>query len=492
MPDSTLTLHREKWDEVRNDIKAIDLSLDGVFEILCAIAEDLGENDAFVYSASLSYGDLYINDGTLVGIETNNQPGARSVFEIGTGFDVKGKGDPDELKAQAFDELTDNGKIPIPLGLVLDNSVEVFQLENDPPQTPLAVLNAGEFLGVFETLDWLVDPETVTTPAWNISSGARSVFFTTTFKGHQNFMKPPISRSDKMNWLHGLGRKSSHGVVDEFVNLFGAVDRTEGVFAHIINMLIEDHYLLVKLLAHEATWRSRVIFFPKQWYRYEQFHALLLRTGWLQSSYLRLYPSYLRQLHRHRSDVADYYRVRPALIYLMAVGNGELPCFRPAQLGVHSDLGPFDDEAVVTGVTTLKSSQSSERSRPFANNNNDFDDVCVMVPFHLSNAGDQGYVSMEKPTFAEKALFQQKPAIERTKQLRDFFINRKRYGDGSMLSAFNLSDFRFYKDRLNTELRNSDGFADLCHSRVFEESESLFRCLNGSFTGCFATFRRKA
>jgi len=128
------------WQDVREEVMRADANLAGTFSdshVFKSPACGSLEPGAFLYRAEYEYGSLIVNQGKFV------PPACDQGEDCATCKNLKA--------------ATENS--PIPLAVILENSVEVFLdswTKEDPRHSPLRLIPAGEMFGTFETLDLLL------------------------------------------------------------------------------------------------------------------------------------------------------------------------------------------------------------------------------------------------------------------------------------------------------------------------------------------------
>ncbi|MDR0427611.1 MAG: hypothetical protein LBH12_03290 [Dysgonamonadaceae bacterium] len=154
-----------------------------------------------------------------------------------------------------------------PLGLVLNNHIEVYSENNSSPDItyniPLNIIEKGDFFGLFGTLDYL--------------------------SGQDNFQAHL-----KQNW-HVVAGNASFEILFPFNNktTFQATARTKvaSVFTEENSYTEKNKMNFMKYYVNEVEpdWTTDIIYFPKHFFEGTNDHlkAYLYDIGWLQSSNLR-------------------------------------------------------------------------------------------------------------------------------------------------------------------------------------------------------------
>jgi len=212
------------WNEAREKVKTVNPEL-------AAIVDDINPgSECKLYSVKYPYGEMIFKDANL------NIPGA-----------------PIEI-------LENLNYRTIPLGIVLKNSLEVHA-EEKHRIVPLTVINEGILFGIWEIFDPVVSY--FVKLAWNVSSGARSIF-----------LLPPISNKNAF-----LKLKKEFGISNQS-------DR------------IKEQWQIFKQIARSSfnhnSWHSNVLFFSKEWIKeiegnnnWRELKLYLYQQAWKQSMFWR-------------------------------------------------------------------------------------------------------------------------------------------------------------------------------------------------------------
>lgn len=217
----------------------------------------------------------------------------------------------DILKAQKISDLQGLFDYsPIPLGVILNKSCEVF-VEIQDRIIPVFVLSAGDLFGVFETIDLLYGVKS--TPLWNIMAGARSLF-----------MLPKINNN---LW---------HKKLMKHFNINVRAPKT-----------LEDHWGVFNAIANskiaQSDWQCEVIFFPKIWVDHlnskspgwGQLREHLFQMCWAQaSSMIEKSFSFLWQqfsLSTIRRNYKPRIYITDTIRHLISITTGFVPGFAPSQ-----------------------------------------------------------------------------------------------------------------------------------------------------------------
>lgn len=275
------------WAEIRDAVKAVNAKL-------CKVIDDIDPPEQFtLLLIKYKYGETIINKGQ------TQLPDNDQTIPLNS----------EKLPKQLRDKLS---YAPIPLGLLLNKSSEIFVGEEERI-VPLKLLNPGHFFGLFEVIDQLTG--CASTPIWSVAAGARTIF-----------MLPKISETIAHNRL----RKACHltASVPKHLPLHWAV------FREIAN----------RLHSKGNNWSSHVLFFTQKWFEKANYstdkdwlilYQHLLRNAWQYAQYSRdetdfgLMWQYFSVLLSKRN-----YRPRPYLIntlkHLINIARGSMPGFKPS------------------------------------------------------------------------------------------------------------------------------------------------------------------
>jgi hypothetical protein len=267
---------------------------------------------------------------------------------------------------------------PIPLGLLLSNSIEVHlepkeaeksagaREEADRYTVPQRMLSVGETFGVFETLQAILGEAESRAP-WSVSAGARSVWV-----------------------LAPLGDQRMPQELGEIVN--EDIDWTWS----------QMHWSLIAQAMRRSDWNVEIAFLPRQIVELltkddvstKLLFEFLLETGWQQSAALRrmatiesgLRQTFLDQSAKRPSCDFEELYLFATICHLLAIGRGDAPAFEPAG-AAKTEYGPFTGfekqlHAALKGIRRKK-----EAHYPV-----------VLQPVHLNAKGDRGLYSFRCPS----------------------------------------------------------------------------------------------
>jgi len=256
------------WNDIRDEISGLLETRERghLFAVLDELAKELDSNgvEPVLYVDERPFGEPIL-DEALKSIDTMD-----SSNRLKTQMHSSGKF-PREL-----------AYAPIPLGLILENAVEIFDPRNirkpyseiqDAPMVhhaPLKLLFAGDFFGVFETLDYLSSAEAKSHDPWTMVAGARSVQVT-----------------------FSLARDMTSSL-SAALELFGLdYDPTDGDLKSAT-----DHEILWQLASALApAWKVRYALFPEHWLYEEsvsesvrvRFEHYFFDLGWHQAQPLMIF-----------------------------------------------------------------------------------------------------------------------------------------------------------------------------------------------------------
>jgi len=263
------------WKEAREGVQSVNSGL-------AAILDDINPGSKYkLYGVKYPYGEMVFKEAEL------NIPNSAST----------------KIKE-------DLNYRTIPLGIVLKNSLEVHT-EEEQRTIPLTVLTEGTLFGIWEMFDPLISY--FVKPAWNVSSGSRSLF-----------LLPPISN-----------RTSFLRLKKEF-NLSNPPNK------------IKDHWKIFKQIAQSSfdhpSWHSKVLFFSKEWSKkldeknsWKELKLYLYQQAWKQTMFWRfsstmnlVWQSFAQHMSDKNVKFCPY--SLETLKHAITIGVGALPSF-----SAHSD-----------------------------------------------------------------------------------------------------------------------------------------------------------
>jgi len=244
----------------------------------------------------------------------------------------------------------------IPVGLVLENSIETFFALEDRT-IPSSFYTEGGMVSLWSILEG--DNSYQAGPLWSISSGARTVC-----------MLPKISD------------KSGYDELKRKYNLKAQSPKS-----------LTDHWKIFENIANHKNfsqqWRSKIIFFSKQWFDHKndkvwfKFYNYLMDTAWKDSTVKRnqfIFDFIFSILQKNCGLKPNPY-LADTVKHLVGVSAGGLPAFKPATDNV---------AAPISGLQKTYIEDYGLRKIP-----------TIMQPYHFSNlSSDHVYYSFEMPTTA--------------------------------------------------------------------------------------------
>lgn len=260
-----------------------------------------------------------------------------------------------------------SGRFPagqLPLGLVLENPVEVY-LQESTHLTPLRVLGPGEWFGVFEALDAGIiagreefQPVTAS-GSYNVSSGAKSAR-----------LIAPCSTE----WANRLCRSDRKHRAMRALNS----ERPEDRSSELIRIFNEQQ---------DSPWSVEVALLrPDLAARLETpARARLLEVGWTQGRHLLSRSledsAWLERYHEYAasSSTAGMLTLRTAR-HLLYVARGEQPAFKPV-----GSAGP--ETGPLRGFQRWLMDEQRFEFLPG-----------LVQPHHVVSSGDHAYYSLSEPT----------------------------------------------------------------------------------------------
>ncbi|MCK4608417.1 MAG: hypothetical protein KAT71_02965 [Gammaproteobacteria bacterium] len=285
----------------------------------------------------------------------------------------------------------------IPLGMVLTKSLE-NHVEYRDKVIPLSVFSAGDFFGVWETLD----PPNSFFPktSWNITSGARSLF-----------MLSKISEE--------LGNKRL---------------RDKYNVSTLRAKKYKDHWSIFRDVANSpafaADWNSEVLFFSDKWFdkisskdkAWSNIRGFFHDYAWKVSVFWRHQITWDLVWQRFVDILKNYnikvnYNQLETLKQFVAIGTGALPLFVPS-----------DDLNEVGPIKELKLTFMEDYGLKYV--------PTIMRPIHFSMHRSMfGYYSIYEPTLIESVPKSREilNVMEVARELKDLvFLFREKVLDGTL------------------------------------------------------------
>ena len=331
-----LEIEEVSWQEIKEAVKTISMPLYKMIEQL-----PLSKKHK-LYKARYRFGDTLFTRGVF-GLPVTG--GGTITLKDGTASTVLQK----ELGYKA-----------IPMGLILNKSVEVF-FENKNYVVPSKIMGAGKLFGLWEAFD--PDPPESLVNVWNLTAGARSIC-----------MLPSISDAVLYKKLQQKFNLKDSGPP---------------------NKLIMHHKLFTELSRHideyNQEWFCEILFFGKEWLSsqedFKAFENYLLKQAWAQSYNWRTKMDYDIAWENFNEEVIERnWKPKPynlAIVkHLLAVGDGTYPAFVPAY---NDNAAPitFLQDCIINGYSLKEQ------------------DPIIMQPEHIETIDKTYYFSLSMPTQLE-------------------------------------------------------------------------------------------
>lgn len=337
---SSASYEEMRWDEVRDKVYKVN---PGFVEVVDQLKS---KNDFPLFKVRYPFGSSIIDtgkfqfplpDGSLGGLDHSGIPN-RVREELGY----------------------HNGHIP--LGMVLDRSVELF-MRTENRVIPFNLIKAGRLVG----LTFVLSPVHVWPQAWHMTSGARSIFVLPKITDIHNHRKLCRERKIKMPLARDLRTHWS---------------------------------LLTKMAADEnfsQPWHTEILFFSKNWVdkkkndNWLRFNYFLYKDGWAAIEYMltktmhdHIWDILIRELTQYEVKVSPF--IIDVTKYIVMVGLGAVPGFSPAI---------NDDEAPICGLQ--KDFIEHYGLKHYA--------PTIMIPHHFSAENKRPvYWSLAMPTHFESTV----------------------------------------------------------------------------------------
>lgn len=355
-----MTIEKISWKEIRLKVKQVNPKL---FNII----EEFNPDESYqLFKASYEYGDKILKDGEI------NIP-------------TKG-GQPVPLSSFGDRYLTEQLSYRcVPLGLILDNSMEVF-FETQSRVMTSKLYGSGTFFGLWELYD--VIPHAYLNHIWNLSAGTRSIFS-----------------------LPKIADNVSHR----------RLKKQFGISADAPSDLMHQHAVFAELAKNaNSSWRCEVLLFGKKWSEQDsqnlnsvRLHNYWLRDAWQQSQNCRNQMDYNISWETYSKHLnAKNWKVHPLIIntlkHLIAISEGVFPGFSVAN---------SDECAPISLLSNIYNEVYQMSKHP----------ICFMRPHHLLNKDEMVYYSLNFPTILEWAPRNKKSGsimddLKTLKRVVDLFI----------------------------------------------------------------------
>lgn len=273
-----INIQKLDWDKLKNRVSNVNRELAGI------INENLPKGNPCFYLASYRYGTSIFKNGK---------------FLIPT----------DGCTTAVFDDYSSPIKKDLeycylPIGLILNKSVEVFAEANER-SVPSKMFEPGDLFGLWEWFD--PSPNKFVKSIWNLSAGARTTF-----------LLPKVSDNEHHNHLMKKAKVNASAPK---------------------KML--DHYYVFRDIAKTRSpkWICEIMLFPKQWLTsplLEKIENFFLKEAWRQSYNCRIQMSGDLAWENFSFDVTNRgWKPKAATIniikHLLSIESGVFPGFAPAE-----------------------------------------------------------------------------------------------------------------------------------------------------------------
>lgn len=328
-----LGLKKISWNDIAPDIQLIDPNLK------CIIDEVSPSKDYALYVGEYSYGALILNKGIFHVVNDDNALVPLSHQSV-----------PSKVQ----EDLSYTGTIPV--GLVLDNSIETFFVFGERT-IPSSFYTSGGWISLWSILEGKDSYQVG--PIWSISSGARTIC-----------MLPKIT--DKYCYEE-LKRK---------YNLKEQIPKC-----------LAEHWKIFESIANHKNfsqpWKSKIVYFSKQWFeqktdkKWAKFYKYLLHKAWSDSTVKRnqFIFDFIFSLSQKNCGLKPNPYLADTVKHLVGIGAGGLPGFKPAT---------DNTAAPIEGLQKAYIEDYGLRKIP-----------TIMQPHHFSlSSPDRVYYSLEMPTTA--------------------------------------------------------------------------------------------
>jgi hypothetical protein len=283
-----------EWKDIRKSFKKLN-------EKLAKIIDEINPGKAFPFvKVRYKFGDRILKQGRFLLMESIKNK-------------TVGLSDQEAKKIGAYLNYS-----PIPLGIYLDNQCEVFS-EIEDRVVPLFVLEPGNTIGLFETLNYICGKKS--NPLWDVTAGARSLF-----------MLPQINNN--------IGHK----------RLKKAFSLTEPVPKTLVNQ-----WRVFREISQRASedWRCHLLFFTEPWLKklrdtssgWTKFREYLFKKTWvemgpiMEKTFSFVWQQFTSALIKRRFKPRTY--ITDTIRHLIETAYGFIPGFVPAVPG-DNRLGPTD------------------------------------------------------------------------------------------------------------------------------------------------------
>lgn len=414
------TIKEVKWKDVKEAVAKVNPKFAAVINNMSL------SNDFSLYLVRYPFGSLIVKSGVFYVPNEKGQIVPISDPSISDKF----------RKALNYN----NG---IPMGVILKKSAELF-MQTKEHTIPFGMMKEGKIFALWRILN--PSMSYLAPQIWNISSGARDIFFLPKITDTASYKKLAKARNIKYPMPRNL---------------------------------LEQAAILTHLANHKefsSEWNTEMLFFPNIWLKYQdddnwiRFHHFLLQEAWENSEHWRnkvvydfIWDSFVKEITEKNIRIAPH-RI-DIVKHLIMVGLGVLPGFCPAIDNEAAPVGSLQDEFI--DIYDLK------RFSP-----------TIMVPHHFSpNEKRPVYWSLQFPTHFES---NPKPytsnsiieALREIKILLEEFIQAVNEGKLEGLTGTPIPDFfkLIRYDFFHSDLvpNHEDGIR---HSKeMVDGDKSLIKC----------------
>jgi len=378
------------WEKAFTSIKQVNEEFYSYLKDVSLTIEDA--NKRYFYIASFSYGQPILENGILRTPCLQDNSKNVQYTEI-------------QCEKCNIKKILADSPGEIPLALLLDGCAQVFEThEKKRHIIPKRILKPGELFGVFETAHSLKQITEISPSPWSICSGARSVHI-------QMPIKTDTFRKAVLNELSVYGENPS---------LYNEFPRKQ--------LSWQKNYKLIQFVSKilSPNWCTNVLFIPRQWIEGDHYSRDILRTFIDHIYVLQAHPIL-------QGSADDNYLLKkgvydqPFFKYLLGVGRGDLPAFRPV-FKTEFLTGPFID------VENLLFNASKSARLHFY--------PTIFQPVHLKTQGDVGYISIRWPAYQTEREVKKLSESCKHNLADKFHI----FGEAANLipADFNLSDITFF------------------------------------------------
>jgi hypothetical protein len=288
---------------------------------------------------------------------------------------------------------------PIPLGVVLKNSIEILEKsKNDHKTEPLRILQPGDLFGAFEVADLITGVSEL--PRWTLSAGARTII--------------PI-------W-----EMQNESVQEAIKKVFYSVGIAKSKFDSSKKKRSDWHenfWLAIKALARsvDKNWVVEVLIIAEDWHKLDRkqpLRAYLFETAWVQS-----------RASRERGRIKRSESIDAILLKMLHVALGEDVGFTPSIQS--SELGPFSaiQNKLFSALVEAAKKNKSGKLPPLP---------LLLLPYQLSERDSK---KSNQPNFAYLSLENNfVPAYEIDKPSSSAYLKANTGKRDELITNHSLSD----------------------------------------------------